>query len=93
MSLFQQAIETSNKPLSELELFFGSICMTVGKLSPLEQARIKMQISNIVSQAELSQLQQSELIPPNSYHTTDSTKHYPYQMMNLQDNTTTYTNL
>lgn len=58
LDLMQQAIQ-SNKPQTELELYFMSICKTVEKLSALEQAKIKMQISNIVSQSELAHLQSS----------------------------------
>lgn len=75
MHMLQQAVESSNKPQSELELYFSSICKTVEKLPPLEQAKLKMQISNIVCQAELSQLQSvapysfnpTQIHPPVSY--------------------------
>lgn len=55
-----QHIMNESKPKTELEVYFNSICLTVGKLDPLEQARVKMQISQIVSQAELSQLEKSQ---------------------------------
>lgn len=62
MNLINQAIESS-KPQTELELYFSSICKTVEKLSPIEQAKIKMHVSNIVSQAELAQLQANQQQP------------------------------
>lgn len=49
-----QKILADSKAQSELELYFGSICKTVERFSLIEQARVKMQISQIVSQAELS---------------------------------------
>lgn len=52
-----QQILADPKPQSELELFFCSICKTVEKFSPIEQARIKMQISQLVSQSEVAQLE------------------------------------
>lgn len=42
---------------SALELFFASICKTVEKFNPLEQAKIKISISNIVSEIEISRLE------------------------------------
>lgn len=59
MCMLQNAMETT-KPQTELELYFSSICKTVEKLHPIEQSKIKMQISNIVNQAELAQLQSSQ---------------------------------
>lgn len=58
--IIQQIMEPARKEQTELELFFCSICKTVEKLSPLEQAKLKMQISNLVSHAELSQLENSQ---------------------------------
>lgn len=56
LELLQKSIEPI-KQQTDLELFFGSICKSVEKLHPIEQTRIKMQISQIVGQAELAQLQ------------------------------------
>lgn len=62
MNLIQQLQDTKSQ--SELECYFTAICKTVEKFSPIEQAKIKMQISQIVGQAELDQLEhrQSQLI-------------------------------
>lgn len=45
------------KPQNELELFFGSMCKTVEKFDALDQAKIKFEISQIVSQYEMAQIQ------------------------------------
>lgn len=81
MNLFHQAIETS-KPLTELELFFSSICKTVEKLKPIDQAKMKMQISSIVAQAELAELQssqQQQFPPPPANYTPPLANYYPNQ--------------
>lgn len=60
--IFQQAM----RPQTELELFFASMCKTVEKLGPVEQARVKFEISRIVGNAEIDNLQrmhtQSEVL-------------------------------
>lgn len=53
LELFQKAIQ----PHTELELFFSSICKTVEKLNPIDQAKLKNQISNIVTEFELTHLE------------------------------------
>lgn len=50
----------SKEEQTELDLYFSSICKTVKKLDALEQVKIKMQISQIVNQAELEQLSHSK---------------------------------
>lgn len=67
MGMYQSTVEV---PQTELELYFSSICKTVEKLPPIEQTKIKMQVSNIVNQAELAQLQpsQSTVAPYNYYN-------------------------
>lgn len=56
MEIFQQAIN----PQTELELFFASLCKTVEKFDALEQAEVKIQLTNsIVSQAELAHLEKA----------------------------------
>lgn len=62
--LIQHIMKESKQP-NELEVYFNSICLTVGKLDPLEQVKIKMQISQIVSQAELAQLEFSRRVNTN----------------------------
>lgn len=57
-----QQILVEPKGQTELELYFSSICKTVEKLTPLQQAKIKMQISQIVSQAELAQFENSQRV-------------------------------
>lgn len=53
---FQQVAE----PQSEIQLYFGSICKTVEKFTPIDQAKIKIEISRIVSQFELAHLEKLE---------------------------------
>lgn len=60
IELLEKIVETPEK--SELELFFGSICMTVQKLTPLEQAKTKMKILEIVNKAEIQHIQSCEYI-------------------------------
>lgn len=60
--LLQQML-VEPKVQSELELFFSSMCKTVEKFAPLDQVRIKMQISQMVSQTELAQLEQLNRVP------------------------------
>lgn len=50
-------IQQIAQPKSALELFFASICKTVERFNPLEQAKIKISISNIVSEIEISRLE------------------------------------
>lgn len=52
LEIFQQAVQ----PQSELELFFAAICKTVEKFDPMAKAKLKIEISHIVSQAELDHL-------------------------------------
>lgn len=53
MEMFHQAVQ----PQSELELFFSSICKTVEKFNDLTKARLKIEISKVVSEEELKHLQ------------------------------------
>lgn len=62
--LIQKIFSDKKEPQSEMELFFLSMCRTVEKFSPLEQATLKMQISQIVSQVELSHLGQGGNLHP-----------------------------
>lgn len=52
--LFQQFTKQS-----ELELFFSSLCKTVEKFTAVEQAKIKIELSNIVGQHELAHLEKA----------------------------------
>lgn len=97
--LFQHFMKET-KPPTELEVYFNSICLTVDKFDPLEQAKVKMQISQIVSQAELAQLEKSQR--PNSnwtnqYLTYDTRSSVDYSMINSSQQQThtlpSYTNL
>lgn len=87
LELFQKTME-STKPQTELELYFSSICKSVEKLDPIEQTRIKMQISQMVGQAELTQLQSQR--PPvthydyNQYHSGPSYSNYSTSPTNHQ---------
>lgn len=58
LEMFQKAMQ----PQGELELFFASVCKTVEKFSPLEQAKIKMEMSRIVSQSELEHLEKTPIL-------------------------------
>lgn len=53
MELLHQAIQ----PRNELELFFSSVCKTVEKFTPLDQAKVKSTISRIVSDMEIAHIQ------------------------------------
>ena len=45
----------------ETEMFFLSIASSVKKLSPIEQARVKMEISNMVFKAQIREMEQQNL--------------------------------
>lgn len=60
LELLEKIIETPEK--SELELFFASICKTVQKFTPLEQAKIKMKITETVNVAEIKHLETREFV-------------------------------
>lgn len=53
MEFIQQIVQ----PKTELELFFASACKTVERFTPLEQAKVKMSVSKIVSEMEFSHLE------------------------------------
>lgn len=53
-------LEKAMKPQSELELFFASMCKSVEKLDAIEQIKVKMEISRIVNNAELSSLEKTQ---------------------------------
>lgn len=55
-----QKMLNDSRPEAELVLFFSSICKTVSKFSLLEQAKIKMKISQMVSETELAHLERLE---------------------------------
>lgn len=52
MEMFQQVIQ----PQTELDLFFASICKTVQKFEPMSQARIKIEINQLIGRYELAHL-------------------------------------
>lgn len=81
-----ELINQMQKPQNELELFFASICKTVEKFEALDQAKIKFEISQIVSQCEMVQIQasNSRLVHVSSY------QHNDYQ---ASTNNTTYYDL
>lgn len=56
MNLLEKFVEMPQQN-SELELFFLSICKTVEKFTPLQQAKIKMSILEIVNKAEILNIQ------------------------------------
>lgn len=45
---------------SELGLFFKSICKTVEKFNAIEQAKIKIEITTLVSNMQISKFQQNQ---------------------------------
>lgn len=55
-----QKILSDSKQETELELFFGSICKTVSKFTPFDQAKMKMKIQNLVSETELAHIERME---------------------------------
>lgn len=54
------------QPKTELELFFASLCKTVEKFSPLEQAKVKISVSRIVSETEISNLENAMKLQENT---------------------------
>lgn len=52
-----EILEQAMKPQSDLQLFFASMCKSAEKLDPIEQIKVKMEISRIINNAELSQLE------------------------------------
>lgn len=62
MELLQQVC----MPRSELELFFASMCKTVEKFTPLDQAKVKSTISRIVGEIEIENLEKKAL--EESFH-------------------------
>lgn len=65
--LFQQFTKQS-----ELELFFSSLCKTVEKFTAIEQAKIKIELSNIVGQHELSHLEKAATSKNDLIYTINS---------------------
>lgn len=59
IEIMQQAMQT--KPTTELDLFFASIGKTMEKLHAIDQAKIKLQISQIVSQYEMALLEEHQV--------------------------------
>lgn len=77
-----QKILSDSKQETELDLFFGAICKTVSKFSPFDQAKIKMKISNIVSETELAHLERME------HNSINSTNIENFDTIHLEDGTT-----
>lgn len=57
--------QRQNEPLTELGHFFSSICKTVERFTPYEQAHVKIEISNLIGRIELDRFR--NVMPPNSY--------------------------
>lgn len=55
-----EAFQQVAQPRSEMQLYFGSICKTVEKFTPIDQVKIKIEISRIVSQFELAHFEKME---------------------------------
>lgn len=55
LELIQQVV----RPQSDLELFFASMCKTVERFDLIEQAKIKIEVSRIVSNSELAHLEKA----------------------------------
>lgn len=61
MELLEKMVTSNgNQEQSELQLFFASMCKTVEKFTPLNQAKIKMQITKIVNEMEILHLETQE---------------------------------
>lgn len=73
LEMFQQVM----KPQSEMELFFASLCKTCEKFNPIEKAKLKMELSRIVSQMELEHLQNSIEMNANVLYDTYSSESIP----------------
>lgn len=54
-----ELIQQVMRPQSDLELFFASMCKTVEKFDLIEQAKIKIEVSRIVSNSELAHLEKA----------------------------------
>lgn len=52
-------LEKVLQPQNEMELFFASMCKTVQKFNPLDQAKTKLAISRIVGDMEIANIENS----------------------------------
>lgn len=68
LELFQQF----SQPKNELELFFASICKTAEKFSPIEQAKLKVSVSRIVGEMEITSLENKHLFQTFSLENGES---------------------
>lgn len=57
---FLQKTQSNSEPMTELGHYFASICKTVEKMAPFEQARVKYEISNLVGRIEMDKLRGSQ---------------------------------
>lgn len=71
--LLKTVVERSHREetQSELELFFKSICKTVEKFNALEQAKTKIEITNIVSNIQIAKY---ELFVEEQNHIIDNSE-------------------
>lgn len=69
IELFEKVV---NRPHSEIELFFMSISKTVEKFNPIEQTKVKIEISRIVNQLELAHFENMNKISVNSIIETNT---------------------
>lgn len=73
MALLKKVLEPKRE-MTGLEYYFAGITETVSKLPPIQQARIRMDISALVGKAEIEQLEQNHdnyyMAPTQSNSTT-----------------------
>lgn len=74
LEMFQQAIQ----PQTELELYFASICKTVEKFQPMAQAKIKMEINQLIGRYEMEHFS-------NVIYTINTVDSSEYIMENYDD--------
>lgn len=85
MKLLQQK-QSNIEPLIELEHYFASICETVEKMTPYEQARVEYEISNLVGRIEIERLSETQHNPMRGYdiqppyHQSHFSGHRPQNM-------------
>lgn len=58
---FLQKTQSTSEPMTELGHYFASICKTVEKMTPFEQARVKYEISSLVGRIEMDRLRGSQI--------------------------------
>lgn len=74
-TILKQMLDSKNQPLSGPQHFFAGICDSVGKLPPIRQAELKIEITALVGRAEIEDLKAQEDNQPGLiyYVNTDPT--------------------